>query len=159
MNEPLRPEEAAHALTQIQDSQTRVIDVHFIPVWYWWLIAGLSLALAVVADSRNSLALAIGVPVFVIGVLAGTAFVVRGALHVKPRGDLLGANGVLLILGFVAVVVGSTLGLAFTLQALGVAHPATYGMALCAVWLVGGGPLLIRSLRRIMLRNRDGVEA
>ncbi len=153
------PDEAARALTQIKDTQTRVIDVNYIPTWYWWLIAILSVLLAVVIDGRNSTAIAIAVPLFVLGILAGTAFVVRGALHVKPRNELLGAKGVWLILGFVAVVVGLTLALAFGLKARGVAHPATLGMVLCAVLLVAGGPVLTRALRRIMLRNRDGAGA
>jgi hypothetical protein len=159
MTEPLRPDQAANALAQIQNSQTRVIDVHFIPTWYWWLIAALNFALAVVVDSRDSLAIGVGVPVFVIGVLTGTAFVVRGALHVQPRADLLGPKGVLLILGFVGVVVGSTLALAFSLKARGFTHPATFAMVLCGSLLVVGGPMLTRALRRIMLRNRDGAAA
>lgn len=159
MMESVSPGEAAQALSQIRESQTRVIDLQFTPAWYWWLIAVLNVQLAVVLESGNSTAAVIGTAVFVLAILGGTAFVVRRALHVKPRTDLLGPRGVLLILAFVAMIVGLSLGLAFTLRARDVAFPATWGMVVAGVMLVAGMPILTRRLRRIMLRNRDGAGA
>ena len=82
---------------------------------------------------------------------------VRRALQVQVRGGLLGARGILLILGFVAVVVGASLAVAFSLQAAGVPGPALAGNAFGAACLVVGGPLLMGALRRIMLANRTGT--
>ena len=92
--------------------------------------------------------------VFVLGMLAGTGWVVRGSLRAKVRNALLGARGIGLILGFVALTVAVSLGLAFGLQAAPVGHPATWGTLASAVMLVVGGPLLTRALRRTMLDRR-----
>ena len=61
-----------------------------------------------------------------------------------------------MILGFVALVLGITLAVAFSLEAAGVSHPATLANLLGAVLLIAGGPMLTRALRRIMLDNRAG---
>ena len=60
------------------------------------------------------------------------------------------------ILGFVALVVGGTLGIAFALRAAGIHYPATLGCLAGATAMGLGGPVLMRTLRRIMLGNRAG---
>jgi hypothetical protein len=157
MGEDVRPDEAARALAQIRDNQERVINVAAIPAWYWWLVGGLMVVLAAAVESGRPVTIATGVIVFVLGILIGTGWVVRGALQVQPRNDLLGTRGVLMILGFVALVVGVTLAVAFSLDAAGVSRPATLANLLGAVLLIVGGPTLTRALRRIMLDNRAGA--
>jgi hypothetical protein len=76
---------------------------------------------------------------------------------VKVEEALLGPRGAILIVGFVGLLVGGTLALAFALQAANVPNPATIGTVLCAVGLVFGGPVLMRRLRAVM--QERGPEA
>jgi hypothetical protein len=151
MAELIPSTEAAQALEQIRDRRAQVIDASMIPMWYWWLIGGLNVVLAAAVESRRFVAVA--AVVFGVGVLAGTGEVVRRAIRVKVRTELLGVRGVGLILGFVLVTVAAALAVAFSLEAAGTAYPATWGEVTAAVCLVVGGPLLMRALRRIMLDN------
>jgi hypothetical protein len=161
MTERTGPGEAAQALEEIQRRQQQVIDLAMIPVWYWWAVGALMVVLAVGVDAHRPAALAVTVPLFVLGILSATGWVVgRAFRQAQLSNGLLAARGVLAILGFVAVIVAGTLGLAFGLRAGGVSHPAT--LACLAGGLAGGlamgagGPALMRALRRIMLGNRAG---
>jgi hypothetical protein len=157
MNDQVRPDEAARALAQIKDRQEQVINVAIIPAWYWWLLGGLNVALAFAVESHDPTIVGAGTILFTLGLLAGTGWVVRRALLVKPRNGLLGTRGIAMILGFVALVVLASLAVAFSLQAAGVSHPATWANVVSAALLIVGGPLLMRALRRIMLDNRTGA--
>lgn len=157
MTPQVPPEEAARALTEIGRRQEQVIRRSVVPSWYWWAIAGLMVAFAAAVDSRQGLVLGIGTAVFVAGVLTTTGWVVfRAVRGAQPRNDLLGPGGVVAILGFVAITVGVSLAAAFILKASGVAYAATIGVAVSAVMLVAGGPLLMRYLQGLMLANRSG---
>jgi hypothetical protein len=156
MPDQVRPEEAARALTEIGQRQEQVIRLAVTPNWYWWAIAVLMVAFAAAVDTRQGL-VGIGTAVFVAGVLATTGRVVFGAVRsAQPRKDLLGPGGVVAILGFVAVTVGVSLAVAFTLKASGVSYAATLGVSVTAVMLVVGGPMLMRYLKGLMLANRSG---
>jgi len=157
MSDGVRPSEAAYSLAEIQRRQQQVIDVATVPGWYWWAVGALMVVLALGVDTRTTVALAITVPVFVVGLLAATAVVVQGQFRrARLRQSLLDGRAVLAILGFVAVVVGGTIGLAFLLRASGVSHPATLACVAGGVVLGAGGPILMRALRRIMLGNGAG---
>ena len=151
------PEEAARALTEIGQWQEQVIRLVVIPNWYWWAIAILMVAFAAAVDTRQGLVVGIGTAVFVAGVLTTTGWVVfRAVRSAQTRNDLLGPGGVAAILGFVAVTVGVSLAVAFTLKASGVSYAATIGVSVTAVMLVVGGPMLMRHLQGRMLANRSG---
>jgi hypothetical protein len=153
----VRPEEAARALTEIGQRQEQVIRLAVIPTWYWWAIAVLMVAFAAAVETRQGLAVGIATAVFVAGVLATTALVVfRAVRRAQPRNDLLGPGGVVAILGFVAVTVGVSLAVSFSLRASGVSYAATIGVSVTAVLLVVGGPMLTRHLKGLMLANRSG---
>ena len=157
MTDQVRPEEAARALTEIGQRQEQVIRLAVIPNWYWWAIAVLMVTLAAAVDTRQGLVVGIGTAVFVAGVLTTTGRVVfRAVRRAQPRNDLLGPGGVVAILGFVAVTVGVSLAVAFTLKASGVSYAATIGVSVAAVMLVVGGPMLMRHLQGLMLANRSG---
>jgi hypothetical protein len=156
MTERVPPDEAARALDEIRRRQAQVIDVATIPTWYWWAIGALMVGFAVAVDTRRPAAIGVGVSVFVVAVLALTLRVVTSALRTQLRNDLIGARGVLAILGFVGLVVGVTLAVAFSLRAAGLPYPATVADAVGGVLLGLGGPRLMRALRRIMLANRAG---
>ena len=156
MNEP-HADDAAQALAEIQLRQQQVIDQATIPGWYWWSLGALMVALAAGVDTRTPAALGGAIAVFVVGLLAATAVVVRGQfLQARLRNGLLDGGGVVAILGFVALIVGCTLGLAFGLRAGGVPYPATLACAAGGTAMGLGGPVLMRMLRRIMLGNRAG---
>jgi hypothetical protein len=78
--------------------------------------------------------------------------------HAQLRNGLVDRRGVAAILGFVALTVGITLGLAFTLRATGTSHPATLAAVVGGLGIGVGGPILTRRLRRIMLANRAGSQ-
>jgi len=159
MYEDLRPDDAARALTDIRHRQEQVIQLAIIPMWYWWAIATLMVGFAAAIDSHRRLAIGIGTSVFVIGVLVATGRVLIGGLRrAQLRNELLGATGVLAILGFVAAILVVTLPTAFALRAAGVHYAATLSVLVGAVLMVVGGPLLTRHLKRIMLANSSGGE-
>jgi hypothetical protein len=157
MNDQMNPDEAARALAEIQLRQQQVIDQATLPTWYWWTVGALMVVLAAGVDTGNRGLIAIALGVFLLGLLGSTAWIIGGAYrHAPPRSDLLDPRGVLAILGFVAVIVAVTLGIAFTLRATGVSHPATLACLVGGVMMGAGGPPLMRLLRRIMLSNRAG---
>ncbi|HEY2638841.1 MAG TPA: hypothetical protein VGI66_03010 [Streptosporangiaceae bacterium] len=158
MNSELHPGEAADALAEIRRRQQQVIDRTMVPAWYWWVVGALMVVLAVGVDTRTHLALGITIPVFVVGMLAATGAAVRGQfLDTRVHGRLLDGMAVMAILGFVALVVGCSLGIAFGLRAAGVSYPATIGCGVGGLVMGLGGPFLNRQLRRVMLGNRTGA--
>jgi hypothetical protein len=158
MTDQIPPEEAARALNEIGQRQEQVILQAIIPTWYWWAIAILMVMFAAAVETRQELVVAIGVAVFVAGVLTTTGWmVVRAVRSAQPRNDLLGPSGVVAILGFVALTVGVSLAVGFILKASGVSYAATLSVAVTAVMLGVGGPLLMRYLQGLMLANRSGT--
>lgn len=156
MNE-LDADDAAHALAEIQRRQRQVIDQATVPSWYWWAVGALMVVLAAGVDTRTHAVLAAAIAVFVVGLLSATGVVVSSQfLQARLRNGLLDGRGVVAILGFVALIVGCTLGLAFGLRTAGVPYPATLACAAGGTALGLGGPVLMRMLRRIMLANRAG---
>ena len=157
MNEHLRPEEAAQALTDIRQRQQQVIDLAVLPTWYWWAIGALTVILAAGVDTNTPAAIGTTVAVFVLGILAATGWALAGTLrHAQLRDGLVDRRGVAAILGFVALTVGITLGLAFALRATSVSYPATLAAVVGGLGMGIGGPILMRRLHRIMLANRAG---
>jgi hypothetical protein len=157
MSEQMSPGEAAQALDEIQRRQQQVIDLAAIPAWYWWAVGGLMVVLGVGVDIRTPAAIGITVPVFVVGMLAVNGWVIgRAYRQAQIRNGLLDGRGVLAILGFVAVIVGGTIGLAFALRGAGVDYPATWACLAGGLVMGLGGPVLNRWLRRVMLGNRAG---
>jgi hypothetical protein len=95
--------------------------------------------------------------VFVVGMLAVNGWVIgRAYRHAQLRNGLIDGRGVLAILGFVAVIAGGTIGLAFALRGAGAHYPATWACLAGGLVMGLGGPVLNRWLRRVMLGNRAG---
>lgn len=157
MNGQFEPRDAEQALAEIRGRHEQVIGTALVPGWYWWVLAVLMVALGAAVDARKSFPIGVAVVVFVAGVLAATAWVTRSALTVRLRNDLLGISGVPAILGLVACVIAVTLGAAFALRAAGAPLPATLGTLLGGLVLIVGGPILMRTLHRIMSRHAPGV--
>jgi hypothetical protein len=151
-------DEAADALAEIGRQQAKVIDAVLVPLWYWVVIAVGMVAIGAAADTHRRLVLAVVIPVAVIVMASLTVAMIFGAYRrVQVRGqDMLGDVGALAIVGFIFAIVALSLGIAFALRAAGAQLPGTIGTAAGGVALLAGGPVLMRRLRRIMLRNRAG---
>lgn len=157
MNDDPGADQAAQALAEIQAHQQQVIDAAYVPTWYWWAVGALMVVLAAGVDTRTTAALGTAVPVFVVGLLSATWLAVRGQFRsARLRNGLLDGRGVAAILGFVALIVGGTLGIAFALRAAGAHYPATLACLAGGLAMGLGGPRLMRALRQIMLGNRAG---
>lgn len=157
VEEELRASDAAGALAEIRRRQEQVIDQATVPGWYWWVVGALMVVLALGVDIRTTASVGTAVPVFVVGLLAATWQVVRSQFRqAKLRNGLLDGRGVVAILGFVALIVGITLGIAFGLRAGDIHYPATLACLVGGIAMGLGGPVLMRRLRRIMLGNRAG---
>lgn len=158
MNGKLRPDEATRALAEIGRQQEQVIEAVLVPAWYWWVVAAGMVAIGAAADTHSAVVLGVVIPVAVVVIAGLTAAMIFGAYRrVRVRSDeLLGGRGALAIVGFVWLIVGLTLGLAFGLRAAGAHLPATIATLAGGAALVIGGPWLMRALRGIMLGNRAG---
>ena len=159
MTDEVPPDEAAGALNEIARRREQAVTLTIIPTWFWWATAVLMVgfSVAVEAESRRPLVIGIATAAFVFGILILTGRLVLGIVRrAKPRNDLLGPTGVPAILGFVAGILAVSLPTAFALKAAGVRYPATAGILLAGVFMVVGGPALMRYLRRLMLDNRAG---
>jgi uncharacterized membrane protein len=150
--------DAAAELAEIETRQAGVIDAVLVPRWYWWVVGLLLLPIGLATDSHQRTATAV-VAVLMALVIAGiSVWMISGAYpgaRVHPA--TLGGAGALYIVGFVWVVVGVSLVVAFGLQAAGVAYPATIGTVLAALMLIGGGPVLMSRLRRSMVARSAGA--
>jgi hypothetical protein len=115
-------------------------------------------AIGAAADTRDTVVLAVVIPVAAVLIAALTAGMIFGAYrHAQVRSnELLGGRGAVAIVGFVWLVVALTLGVGFALRAAGADLPATIATAIGGAALVAGGPLLMRKLRDIMLGSRAG---
>lgn len=157
MANEVRPDEAAGALTEIARRRAQVVTLTIIPTWFWWATAVLMVGFSIAVETRRSLVIGIATAAFVLGILLVTGRLVLGIVgRAYPRNDLLGSTGVLAVLSFVAGILAVSLPTSFALKAAGVRYPATAGILLAGVFMVVGGPLLMRYLRRLMLDNRVG---
>lgn len=157
MREEPYADDATRALADIRRHQEQVIDQATVPGWYWWAVGALMIVLAAGVDIRTPAALGAAIPVFVVGLLSATGAAVSGQFRkARLRNGLLDGGAVAAILGFVALIVAGTIGIAFALRAAGVHYPATLACLAGGIVMGLGGPVLMRTLRRIMLRNRAG---
>lgn len=148
-NNGIHPDEAAQALSEVGFRQRRTVDAGLIPGWFWAAIGVLMVVFSAGVESRRPVFVALASVVFALGLGATIALTVR-SVPVQSRNDLIGSVGAIMIVGFVFVLVGVTLGTAFTLKGLHVRYPATLAVLVCALGLSLGGPWLMRRLRGVM---------
>lgn len=143
--------DAAKELAEIESRQAGVIQAVLVPRWYWWVVGVLLVPLGVVADSHQRVATAVVAIAVALMIAALSVWMITGAYRgARIHPATLGSAGSLYIVGFVWLVVGVTLVVAFGLQALGNSYPGTIGTILAAAMLIVGGPLLMARLRRAM---------
>jgi hypothetical protein len=147
--------EAAAALAEVARRQEGVIDRVSVPGWYWWLVAVGMVPVGAAADKRSAAVIVPVTVVYALAIAAVTVWLIAGGRPgARVSQQLLGPAGAAEIVVFVWIVVGSSLGVAFGLQAAGFGHPGTAGTLLGAILVLAGGPVLRRRLRTVMLRNR-----
>src|SRR6476660_1754724 len=145
---------AAGELEAIKRSQARVIDAVLVPRWYWWVVGVLLVPLGVAADSHQRVATAvIAVVVALIIAVVSVAMITGAYRGARIHPATLGTAGALNIVGFVFLVVGASLVVAFSIQAAKGPFPGTIGTLVAAALLIVGGPILMASLRRSMMER------
>jgi hypothetical protein len=143
--------EAAAALADVRARHDQVVDHVSVPNWYWSAVAVAMVGLGAGVDTHQAVARDAAIAGFVVVVLGATAaVVVPKARRASWRNDLLGPLGAGAIVGFVWLVVGISLGLAFGLRAAHITYPATIGCAAGGLVMALGGPVLMGRLRRLM---------
>lgn len=144
------PLDAELALAEMQARRAQVVDTNLVPRWFWPAVGGLMILFVAAIESETLWLIAVGTIAYPLGLGVVITLVVRRA-RVQVRSVLLGARGVLAILGFAGVLIGIGLALGFVLDAQRVPFPATLAMLPVAAGMALGGPPLTSYLRRLML--------
>lgn len=151
MSMPISESEARFALSSIERRQEQVLAEINVPAWYWFALAGGWVGLGVLADFGPAWASIAGTVLFGAAhaglaprVLTGR----RASSRLSIRGDLVSRQIPVLIIGFLLVMVGVTVGLALVLHADGARHPSTIASVVVAALVLCGGPALMTVLRR-----------
>ncbi|HWS35640.1 MAG TPA: hypothetical protein VN408_23230 [Actinoplanes sp.] len=142
--------DAERALAEMHARRAQVVETGLVPQWYWAAVGGLMILFVVAIESGIPWLIATGSIAYALGLGAMIALVVRKA-QVQVRYELLGARGILTIVGFAAVLIAVGLALGFALDSQGVPFPATLAMLPVAAGMTLGGPRLMAHLRTLML--------
>jgi hypothetical protein len=149
--------DAASALDHIRRQQARVVEEALVPPWYWWAIAGLTVALCALVDLRAPVLTVLAALAYAALVLILSIPLVFGlGRSVRVSSDMLGDRGAIAIVAFVWTVVGVSLVVGFSLQLGGAGHSALWAGLVAALGLIVGGPRLMGRLQRVMLANTAG---
>jgi hypothetical protein len=154
MNEQrMESSEAARELEEIQRRQAEVIEAVLVPRWYWWAVGLMLIPLGAAADLHERRAAPLVVITVAVIIAALTLWMIAGGYRgARIRPATLGSRGPLYIVGFVWLVVGTSLLVAFGLQVERMPYPATLATILAAAMLIVGGPILMSSLRNAMVK-------
>ena len=143
------PSDAERALAEVRARRRQVVTGPLLPGWYWTALGSLMFLFTGAIESMIPWVVGVGVAVFAIG-LPTLVLAVVLRTPVQVHRSLLGARGVLTIVGYALALSALGVGLGLGLQMAGVPRPATIGIGTVAALLAVTGPLLIRRLRRIM---------
>src|SRR5690242_12649692 len=122
------PIDAELALAEVRIRRDQVVSPNLVPTWFWLAIGALMLMFVAAVESRIPWLIATGSALYGIG-LAAAIGVVAFRTRVQVRNALMGLRGAVAITVFALTLVALGLGLGFTLEALGVPHPATIATA------------------------------
>ena len=145
---------AAAELEAIKRSQAAAIDAVLVPRWYWWVIGILMIPIGVATDAHQAVASVVisTVAPLIIAVVT-VAMITGGYRRARIHPATLRTAGAVRIVGFIALVLGASLVVAFSLEAGDGPFPGTIGTLVAAVLLIIGGPILMASLRRSMMER------
>jgi hypothetical protein len=145
--------EAAKELAEIERRRAGVIDATLVPRWYWWAVGLLVIPLGAAADLHERRAAPLVAIVIALVIAALTVWMITGRYRgARIRPATLGSRGPLYIVGYVWLVVGTSLLVALGLQVERMPYPATLATILAAAMLIVGGPILMSSLRNAMVK-------
>jgi hypothetical protein len=143
--------EARLALDSIERRREQVAAAVDVPSWYWLVLAGGWVGLGVLAQFGPAWAAAAGMLAFGTGHAVVAPHLLSGrrpSTQVRIRAGLVGHRLAVVVVGFLVVMTGATVGLALILNADGTRHPAVVAGAGIAAVVLLGGPAVVRRLRR-----------
>ena len=153
MNNQIDPEDAAHALGEIDRRREQVIRRKVFPGWWWWAYAVLFTVFAAAVESGRGVLIGLGIALFVVGSLLIDVPVRRAARAAAPRRGLGARRTLIGLAAFVLGVLGAGLATGLTLRATGVPHPGTIAAAVAGVLFAVVGPLLVRYEADMLVRQ------
>ena len=151
MDSKVTEAEAQDALSAIDHRRQQVIAEIDVPSWYWVGLAGGWIVLGVLAEFGPAWATIAGTVAF--GALhAAVAPRVLSGRHastqVSVRSDLVSRRVPALVIGFLLLMTGVTVGLALIAHADGARHSALFASVIVAALVLIGGPRLMDVVRR-----------
>jgi hypothetical protein len=148
---PIGESEARFALSSIEQRRQQVLAEINVPPWYWFFLAGGWVVLGVLADYGPAWATIAGTVLFgathstiAPRVLSGR----RASPQLSVRSELVSRRIPVLVIGFLIIMIGATVGFALLFNADGARHPATLASVVVAALVLCGGPALMAAVRR-----------
>ena len=153
MNNQIDPEDAAHALGEIDRRREQVIRRKVFPGWWWWAYAVLFTVFAAAVESGRGVLIGLGIALFVVGSLLIDVPVRRAARAAAPRRGLGARRTLIGLAAFVVGLLGVTLATGLSLRAAGVPHPGAIAGAVAGVLFAVVGPRLVRYEADLLVRR------
>lgn len=151
MSIPIDESEAQLALGAVEHRRQQVVAEIGVPAWYWGFLALGWAGLGALADFGPSWATTAATVLFgavhatiAPRVISGR----RGSSQLSIRSELVSREIPAVIIGFLILMTGATVGIALLLHADGARHPATFAGAMVGLLVLAGGPTLVSSFRR-----------
>jgi hypothetical protein len=142
--------DARLALNAIELQQRHVIAEIDMPWWYWWGVGLGWVALGVVADWGNAWGIGVGT-LFFGAVHSAVAQRVLSGRHrssqLSVRADMVNRHVPALVIGYLVVLAGFTVGISLLLRVDGAGHPTTIASCFILLAVVWGGPNLMAAVR------------
>jgi hypothetical protein len=149
--------DAQLALGTIEQRRREVIAEIDMPRWYWWGVALGWVALGVISDLQHPWATLAATLVFgaVHSTVAQRVLSGRhGSSQLSVRADVVDRRIPALVIGYLLVLGGATVGLALLARADGAGHPVTWASVIVALAVLGGGPSLMAAVRHRLAQDR-----
>jgi hypothetical protein len=158
MDSKVTEAEALLALSTIEHRRQQVIAEIDVPPWYWVGLAGGWIVLGVLAEYGPPWATIAGTVAFGAAHATVAPRVLSGrhaSTRVSVHGDLVSRRLPALVIGFLVLMTGVTVGLALILHADGARHSALLASVVVAILVLIGGPSLMDVVRRRADRRLD----
>jgi hypothetical protein len=148
--------EARLALLAVEERRREVVAEIDMPRWYWWGLGIGWVILGVITDFDHPWLSAAATVAFG-AAHASVAHRVLSGRHrtqqLSVRADLVNRYVPLLVIGFLIVLAGVTVGLSLLAMADGADHPVTIASVVVGLAVICGGPKLMAAVRRYDARH------